>query len=121
MADKIKIATRLIWAIIAIAVISHVLVDLFPQWSKITIGVFNDNAYSLTDSLLFFADNVVMLLAAIAIDVFVGNIISRTLVFLCIGKILDESVSPFGIWWGEIVWDIAIVLWGVNAWYKKRK
>ena len=49
------------------------------------------------------------------------KIIAGMLVRFAIGKILDEVFHPFGYWWGELLWDIGVVIWACYKWVQVNK
>ncbi len=113
--EKIPTTTYLMWAIIAVALLKNIKV---PHGDEITIGTYYPQPFYLNDFIYFLGNDIILLLFAAVCQKLSHTIISWVLVALAIGKILDEFASPFGYWYGELFWDVGIVVWAIWKWVK---
>lgn len=120
MQAKINKAVAFLWLILAVGVLRFVLIQVFGKWGdEKVIANYEQGAYTLNNLIFFLSWDIIILIAFCIAEMFTKSIIAKALVGLAIGKILDEAVSPFGLWWGELAWDVAVLIWCVVKWRNK--
>lgn len=99
------------WAILLTAIVGVIPVQ---KWDDIYIGT--TYKMSVTNLVYFLSRDTILLMWAHIACKLTKTIIAGALLRLAIGKIVDEFVHPFGYWYGELLWDIGVVVWAVYRW-----
>lgn len=106
----------IIWCLLRPVIVAHT-PDVVFTYVKAT-----GKPYKWPDLVFFLMGDIAMLIVALAFQRLTNLIVAWVFLALAVGKIMDEFVSPFGYWWGEVVWDVAVFACAYVAYrYRNRK
>ena len=121
MQAKINTAIRLSWLIVFIGLVQPIIISILGEaGDRIIIAQYEQGPYTLNNLVFFLCFDFMFLVAFWALNILTDSIISKALIGFAIGKILDEAVSPFGVWWGEVLWDVSVIGYCFKLWWDKR-
>lgn len=111
-----------IWAIILLALIRPVIVSHVPDGFYRKFMCEGEMvAYTWSNLVFFCINDLLLLIAAFGFQQFTKSIVSYIFIGVCIGKIFDEFASPFGWWWGEVLWDIGVFIGACIEYWRRKK
>jgi hypothetical protein len=114
--EKKQRAKIILWCILAIAFARKIEI---PEWNDILVGMYNGVPFTLNNFIWFIGNDLIIVLFALIVFLFVDGFVMTIVFGLAIGKTVDEFSCPFNFGAAEAIWDVGVVLYAIKRMLRK--